>query len=295
MSQKVLITGTSSGFGELIVHGLLAKGHTVVASMRGVDGKNADAAAKLREAGAHVVELDVTDEASVNAGVAAAIEAAGGLDVVVNNAGVGVIGLQEDFTAEDWHRVFDVNVFGVQRVNRAALPHLRAQGHGLLIHVSSLLGRMVLPFFGPYNATKWALEAMAENYRVELNGFGIESTVVEPGGYGTDFMANLFKPSDTSRTASYGPMADAPQQMVDGFEGNYDGDDAPQPEWIAESVIGLIEMERGTRPFRTVRDGLGMGPAIEALNEASEQTMQGIYSAFGMEGMLQLNTGGGEG
>lgn len=290
MARKILITGSSTGFGKLIAEGLLAEGHTVVASMRGVEGKNAEAAAALKAAGAHVVELDVTDDASVEAGVAAAIEVAGGLDVVVNNAGVGVIGLQEDFTPDDWKRVFEVNVFGVQRVNRAALPHLRAQGSGLLIHVSSLLGRFVLPFFGPYNATKWALEAMAENYRVELSGFGIDSVIVEPGGYGTDFMANCLRPSDDSRQASYGEMAGAPGAMAASFEQNYARDDAPDPQWIADSVIDLVQAKDGERPFRTVRDGMGMAAPIEKINAASEEAMTGIYTAFQMDGMLALNT-----
>jgi NAD(P)-dependent dehydrogenase (short-subunit alcohol dehydrogenase family) len=290
VSQKILITGTSSGFGKLIAESLLAKGHTVVATMRGVDGKNAAAAAELKAAGAHIVELDVTDDASVDAGVAAAIKAAGGLDVVVNNAGAGVVGLQEDFTPEDWKKIFNINVFGVQRVNRAALPYLREQGSGLLIHVSSLLGRFVLPFFGPYNASKWALEAMAENYRVELSGFGVDSVIVEPGGYGTDFMANCVRPSDSSRQASYGEMAGAPDAMLASFEQNYDRDDAPDPQWIADSVTGLIEAPAGERPFRTVRDGLGMAEPIEKINAASDEAMKGIYSAFQMDSMLQLNT-----
>lgn len=290
MPEKILITGTSTGFGKLMTESLLEKGHTVVASMRGVDGKNAAAATELKAAGAHVVELDVTSEDSVNAGVAAAIDVAGGLDVVINNAGVGVIGLQEEFTADDWQKVFDVNLFGVQRVNRAALPHLRAQGSGLLIHVSSLLGRFVLPFFGPYNATKWALEAMAENYRVELSGFGVDSVIVEPGGYGTDFMANCMRPSGSSRQDSYGEMAGAPDAMLASFEQNYAREDAPDPQWIADSVLGLIDTPAGERPFRTVRDGLGMAEPIERINDATEEAMKGIYAAFQMDGMLRLNT-----
>jgi NAD(P)-dependent dehydrogenase (short-subunit alcohol dehydrogenase family) len=258
--------------------------------MRGVVGKNAAAATELRDAGAHVVELEVTDDAIVEKGVAAAMEAAGGLDVVVNNAGVGVVGLQEDFTPEGWKRVLEVNVFGVQRVNRAALPHLRAQGSGLLIHVSALLGSFVLPFFGPYNATKWALEAMAENYRVELSGFGVDSVIVEPGGCGTDFMANCIRPPDSSRQASYGEMAGAPDAMLAGFEQNYAKDDAPDPQWIADWVLDLIDTPDGERPFRTVRDGMGMGAPIEAINQVSEQAMNGIYTAFQMDSMLKLNT-----
>ncbi len=288
MSKKILITGASSGFGELMVKTLLAKGHTVIASMRGVEGKNKDAAAKMKEAGAHVVEIDVTDEASVNKGVEAAIAAAGGLDAVVNNAGTGVLGLQESFTVDDWQKVFDVNVFGVQRVNRAALPTMRKQGSGLLIHISSLLGRIVLPFFGPYNATKFALEALADNYRVELSGFGIDSVVVEPGGFGTSFMNALIKPSDSARTAEYGEMAGAPEAMLTNFEGNLSGENAPDPQWIADIVADLVDKPAGERPFRTVRDGLGMEEPIKAINATTDQSVEGIYTAFGMEGMLKV-------
>lgn len=105
--------------------------------MRGVAGRHREAAAALASAGAHVVEIDVTDDQSVESGVAEALARAGGLDVVVNNAGVGVIGWQEAFTVEDWRTVFDINVFGVPRVNRAVLPHMRERGRGLLVHVSS--------------------------------------------------------------------------------------------------------------------------------------------------------------
>ena len=119
-------------------------------------------------AGARVVELDVTDDGSVDAAMADAVELAGSIDVVINNAGVGSIGLLETFTPADWQASFDINVFGVQRVNRAALPLLRAQGSGLLVIVSSVAGRMAVPFFGPYNAAKFAVEGLAETYRAEL-------------------------------------------------------------------------------------------------------------------------------
>ena len=115
---NILVTGSSKGFGRLIVETLLKDGHRVVAAMRDVEGKNRDVARELKAAGAVPVEMDVTDEAGVNRAVASA----GALDVVVNNAGIGTLGLQENFTPEDWKKIFDVNVFGVQRVNRAALP-----------------------------------------------------------------------------------------------------------------------------------------------------------------------------
>ena len=161
MTNKILITGASSGFGKLTTLALLEKSHSVVASMRGPNNKNKLVADELTAAGAKIVEIDVTDETSVNTGVAKAGELTGDLDVVINNAGVGVMGIQETFTIEDWKKVFDVNLFGVQRVNRAILPHFREHGSGLIVHISSVLGRTVVPFFGPYNASKWALEALA--------------------------------------------------------------------------------------------------------------------------------------
>lgn len=288
MAERVLVTGASAGFGRLIVETLRKQGHVVVASMRGVAGRNREAAAALASAGAHVVEIDVTDDHSVESGVAEALARAGGLDVVVNNAGVGVIGWQEAFTVEDWRTVFDINVFGVQRVNRAVLPHMRERGRGLLVHISSILGRMVIPFYGPYNASKFALEALADNYRVELSGFGIESVIVEPGGYGTDFGRNLVAGSDGSRTASYGPAAQAPQQAFAAFEKVLSGPNAPNPQWVADAVADLLAKPRGERPFRTVVDRLGMGDALAPYYEAAATLQAGVYAAFGMSDTLRL-------
>lgn len=285
---NVLVTGASKGFGFLTVKALLKDGHKVAAGMRGVDAKNRSAADELKNAGALPVELDVTDEAGVRKAVDRALNWAGGLDAVVNNAGVGVLGLQETFTVEDWKKVFEVNVFGVQRVNRAVLPHFRQRQAGLLVHVSSLLGRMVIPFYGPYNASKWALEALAETYRVELARLGIESVLVEPGGYGTTFMDALVTPSDGSRDASYGPLAQAPRQALDAFAKHVTGPGAPDPNWVAEAVADLIKLPRGKRPFRTTVDRLGMGAAVDPYNQAAEELTRKVYAAFGMSDALTL-------
>ncbi len=290
MSQKILITGSSSGFGKLTVLALLNEGHTVAAAMRGVDGKNKEAATELTEAGAHVVEIDVLSEDSVNTGVASAIEKLGGLDVVVNNAGVGVIGMQEHFTTDDFQKVFDVNVFGVQRVNRAVLPHLRSQGSGLIIYISSLLGRMTLPFYGPYNAAKWALEALAENYRVELSGFGIENAIVEPGGFETNFFGNLIQPSDGSRVEAYGDFMNAPQQMGEAFGQTLANTPEQSPQLVVEAIQQVINAPVGKKPFRTVVDKLGMGEPLKGYNDSLEGVMKGTYTAFGIDGMLAVQS-----
>jgi len=290
MPQNVLVTGASGGFGALITKALLRDGHAVVGSMRGAQDRNRAIADELTAAGAKIVEIDVTNDASVQSGVDAAHEAVGGLTAVVNNAGAGTLGLQETFTPDDWQRVFDINVFGVQRVNRAVLPQMRAAGSGLLIHVSSLLGRFVLPFLGPYNASKHALEALADNYRVELAGVGIDSVVVEPGGYGTAFHEGIMQPSDQQRIESYGEYANAPAALMEGFGENLVGEGAPDPQNVAEAVAGLVKTPAGQRPFRTVVDELGMAAPIEAINEVSAASTAGIYEAFEMADMLTLRT-----
>ncbi len=286
--SKVIITGANGGFGALTVKTLLNEGHEVVATMRNPESKNKAAADELSALGAKIINLDVTDEDSVNEGIQKAIELLGGLDVVVNNAGIGVLGIQEQFTIDDFKKLFDVNVFGVQRVNRAALPFLRKQGSGLLIHVSSILGRMTFPFYGPYNASKWALEAMAENYRIELSGFGVDSCLVEPGGYPTGFFDSLLKPSDRSQDAGYGDMIHAPQQAFESFEGALASNPAQDPQNVADAIAELINTPAGSRPARTVVDKMGMGDHIAPYNNQLAQIHEGLFNAFGMGDMLKL-------
>ncbi|MEM1164434.1 MAG: SDR family oxidoreductase, partial [Pseudomonadota bacterium] len=249
--MNILITGASSGFGKLIVGELLKAGHAVAGTVRDAEGRNAEAADLLRDLGAEIVDLDVTGDASVEAGVAAASQKLGGIEVLINNAGVGVHGLQENFSAADLLRVFDVNVFGPQRMVRAVLPQMRARGEGLILNVSSLLGRVTLPFYGPYNATKWALEAMSENYRAELSQFGVDVAIVEPGGFPTEFHGNLLLPASTDRNEGYGPFADAPaaarQNMNDFLAANPQQD----PALVAEAIVAIVGATPGTRPFRT--------------------------------------------
>lgn len=288
MGQRILITGASGGFGFLTCQSLIERGHQVAGTMRTTTGRNAEVAGKLQEMGVHLVELDVTNEESVNAGATKALEVLGGLDVVIHNAGIGVFGMQEHFTAEDMQKVFDVNVFGVQRLTRALLPTFREQGNGTLMFVSSLLGRMTLPFYGVYNASKWALEALAENYRTELSGFGVESLLIEPGGYPTAFMENLVMPSDNSRVEAYGDFMKAPQAMGEAFGAALAQNTEQRPEKVAEAIADVLDVEYGERPFRTVVDAMGMGDPIKPYNEQLEQLTHGIYKAFGTDGMLKV-------
>ena len=288
MSKKIIITGASGGFGQLTVQGLLKAGHTVVGTMRGVEGRNKAAAATLTQAGAKVVEMDVTDDQSVEAGVTKAIELLGGLDVVINNAGVGSIGMLEHHTPEDFRKLFEVNVFGVQRVNRAALPHLRQQGSGTILFVSSLLGRVTLPFYGVYNATKWALEALAENYRIELSTFGIEVCLIEPGGYATAFGENLIPASDQSRNESYGEFMKMPEQMFGGFVEALNNNPNQKPEFVADAMVAVVNKPVGEKPFRTVIDTMGMGELVKQANDVQDNITSTMYGNFGIDGLLKV-------
>lgn len=287
MIKNILITGASSGFGKLMALTLVGKGHTVFASMRGVAGKNKRAADELKSAGARIVDMDVTLDSSVDQARRTVLEQVEGLDAVVNNAGVGALGLQETFTPEDWRHISEVNVFGVQRVVRAFLPPMRSRGSGVLIFVTSLLGRFTLPFYGPYNASKWALEALAENYRSELSGLGIETCIVEPGGFPTTFHANLVKAGDPSRNSDYGDFANVPAESLAHFQKALEDKPEQDPQNVADAVMNLIEARTGQRKFRTIGDKMGMGDPLEGYNDQLEQITRGIYAAFGMAHLLK--------
>ena len=288
MSKKILITGASGGFGMLTVKKLLENGHQVVAAMRDVNGRNNLNSDKLRQLGAIIVELDVTNDNSVVNGVNEAISKLGGLDVLFNNAGIGSVGMLEHFTTADFQKLYEVNVFGVQRMNRAVAPFFRKQQKGLIVYTSSLLGRITLPFYGLYQSSKWALEALAENYRSELSGFGIENCIVEPGGFPTAFAENLLKPSDLSQDVSYGDFMQAPQKMGENFHNVLMNNPQQNPQCVADTFANLVDLPYGEKPFRTTVDYLGMGDNVEKYNNLLGQVTQGLYTNFGIVEMLSV-------
>jgi NAD(P)-dependent dehydrogenase (short-subunit alcohol dehydrogenase family) len=288
MSKKILITGASGGFGVLTVEKLLANGHKVAAGMRDIGGRNKAIADKLTALGAVIVELDVTQDDSVTNGVQSAIEHLGGLDVLMNNAGIGSAGMIEFFTTDDFKKLYEVNVFGVQRMNRAVVPYFRQQKSGLIVYTSSLLGRITLPFYGLYQTSKWALEALAENYRVELSTFGIENCIVEPGGFPTAFAENLMFPSDASQDESYGAFINAPQKMGENFGNVLANNPQQDPQRVADAFAELIDMPIGEKPFRTTVDFIGMGDHVQKYNEHLGQVTTGLYTNFGIANMLSV-------
>lgn len=186
----ILVTGASTGIGHLTARALAAQGHVVYASMRDIAGRNAARVRELRDwgfAGGHdirAVELDVLSQASANEAIAAIVGEQGRLDVVVHNAGHLVVGPTEAFTPEEMVKVFDTNVLGTQRVNKAALPVMRARQSGLVLWVGSTTVRGGFPpFMGPYAAAKAAMDSLAVTMSYELARFGIETSIVVPGAF----------------------------------------------------------------------------------------------------------------
>jgi len=276
MPIAVLITGTSTGFGHDAALHLARRGHHVFATMRDIAKRNAAAADSLNQAARReelklsVLELDVTDDASVRADVDAALQEARRLDVVVNNAGYAGLGITEAYTAEQFQEMFDVNVFGVQRVNRAVLPAMRRQGQGLLIHVSSGAGRVAVPAMAAYCASKYALEALADTYRYELAPFGIDSVIVEPGIYKTPIFDRFAVPADRERVAQY-EGHDFAQRVLGVFQAVIGAPDNPGTADVVKALAAIIEMPAGARPFRTV-----VSPAIQPLLEPYNAAAEGL-------------------
>jgi NAD(P)-dependent dehydrogenase (short-subunit alcohol dehydrogenase family) len=184
--SNVLLTGCSSGFGELAALTFADHGHTVVATMR-TPGKSSAINARTD---IHQIALDVTSAGSVNAAVASAIATIGHLDIVVNNAGIETTGAVHLFSDEEVAEQFDTNVTGVVRVARAVVPHMVERGGGAIVNVGSVAGRVGTPYAGMYAATKHAVEALTEAMHFELAQHGIRVSVVEPGQFATQLGAN---------------------------------------------------------------------------------------------------------
>ncbi len=280
--MNVLITGSSTGFGSLTALALAQRGHRVFATMREPDGKNSERAAALRATkGIEVLDLDVTSDASVDAAVAAALRSAGHLDAVINNAGRAVVGLSETITAAQLLALYDTNVIGMQRVNRAVLPGMRERKSGLLVHVSSSLGRWLMPVVGLYASTKWAVEALAETYRYDLKPTGVEVSIVQPGAYPTELGSGDSLGADQARAQGYGPLAGALASFGERARAMKTSPDAADPREVADAIVKLVETPQGERPARVVVDA-SKSPFAGQLNEAHAQVQRQLLTAIGM-------------
>jgi NAD(P)-dependent dehydrogenase (short-subunit alcohol dehydrogenase family) len=270
MNKVIVITGASSGFGALTARALADAGHTVYAGMRAIATRNAKAA---QEAAAYAaqhrvdlrpIELDVGSQDSVDRAVAQIIETHQRLDVVVHNAGHMVLGPSEAFTPEQVAALFDVNTLGTQRLNRAALPQLRRQGHGLVVWVSSSSVKGgTPPYLGPYFAAKAAMDSLAVSYAGELARFGVETTIVVPGAFtsGTNHFQNAGHPADTEVAKAYDAHYAGLPQQVGAALAKLEPADADVAE-VARAIVAAVDAPYGQRPYRVHIDPSDDGSAI---------------------------------
>jgi NAD(P)-dependent dehydrogenase (short-subunit alcohol dehydrogenase family) len=233
------------------------------------------------------VELDVQSDASADASIAHIIADAGRLDVIVHNAGHMVFGPAEAFTPEQLSQQYDVNVLGTQRVNRAALPHLRRQRKGLMVWVGSSSTRGgTPPFLAPYFAAKAAMDALAVSYSTELALWGIETTIMVPGAFtkGTNHFAHSGKPSDQARAAEYetGPYAGIAAKALTGLAGLEPAD--ADPSEVARQIVRVVDLPFGKRPFRVHVDPSQDG--AEIVNGVADRMRREMYRNIGLEDLL---------
>jgi NAD(P)-dependent dehydrogenase (short-subunit alcohol dehydrogenase family) len=235
------ITGASRGLGALIARAALADGNAVVAAGRNV----AAIIERLGESHALLpVALDVTDEAQAKAAVAAALEKFGRIDVLVNNAGFGLLAAVEESSDADTRRMYDTNVFGLLNVTRAVLPVMRAQRSGHVINMSSIGGYRAGAGFGVYSSTKFAVEGITESLHAELKPLGIHATVVEPGYFRTDFLDASSLIVGKEIIADYDATSGNVRRVAAGLNHNQPGD----PEKLATALVTLADAQ--TPPLR---------------------------------------------
>ncbi len=289
----VLITGASTGIGNLAARALARAGHTVYASMRDPRGRNAGRASALLELGQgehldlRVVELDVLSQDSANTAVATVTGEAGRLDVVVQNAGHLYAGYTEAFTPEEVARLLDVNVLGAQRVNRAALPRMREQGRGTLVWVGSTTTVTIPPFLGPYVVSKAAMDSLAVATAYEVAPFGIETTIVMPGAFtkGTEHFPNASGASDEAVTSAYARLDPLLARNEEATSGLFRPDEDADPAAVADEIARILALPHGHKPFRSVVDYTHSG--VEIVTQAADTARQEFIRRMGLGNLLR--------
>ena len=295
-AKTIVVTGASSGFGALTVRALARAGHTVYAGIRDTRCRNAAAVTALDELTSkenlalRAVEMDLSTQSSVNAAIERITDEQDHLDVIVHNAGHLVLGPSEAFTPEQLTSVYDTNVVGAQRVNRATLPHLRARGSGLLVWVGSSSTRGGCPpFLGPYFAAKAAMDALAVSYAGEIIRFGIETSIVVPGAYpsGTNHFTHAGHPADTAIADAYEVkygelMADVNQRLADLMP---PGADLAE---VAREIVRIVDMASGTRPFRVHIDPSRDGS--EVVSVVADRIRAEFYHRVGLSDLLSVGS-----
>lgn len=285
--KNVIITGTSSGFGLKAAKDFADKGHKVFATMRKPDGKNAKKKAELEGHSAQhikVVDMDVTNDASVKEAIDGIIAQAGAIDILINNAGIMYLGITEAFSIAQAHEQMETNYYGAIRTMQAVLPSMRKARSGLIINTTSLVGRISPPFFGTYTATKHALEGYSQALRYEISPFGVDIVLVEPGPFGTGLLASGQAPDHSEVLESYGELAGVPTAMGKNFAQMLQSKGAPDPQWVVDAYLALAEMPFGQRPTRTV---VGISWGVDEINNLTQPIQDSILKEMQLESVLK--------
>lgn len=278
--KKILITGCSSGFGFQAAKYLAEKGHHVYATMRNTNSSNKEAAENLKKYATEknlkieVIDLDVTSDESVKA----AMTKIPTVDVLINNAGRGFGGPIEAFSAAECLAQLDLNIVGNIRMAKAVLPGMRAQKSGLIIQLSSIAGRLAVPGFGIYHASKWGVEGLSEAMRYELAPLGIDVAIVEPGPFATNFFPSLIIAKDEDIAKAYEHVAAFSTDFGSKTQAAFEDENAPtDPMIVVQLFEELINAPAGTRPIRNVA-GLDFG--TRSINDVIEPLRKGVLDAF---------------
>jgi NAD(P)-dependent dehydrogenase (short-subunit alcohol dehydrogenase family) len=283
--KNVIITGSSNGFGFKAAKDFADKGYQVFATMRNPAGKNAAAKSELEGYSAHikVVDMDVTNDASVKEAIASILATAANIDILINNAGIMYLGITEAFSVAQAHQQMETNYYGAIRVMQGVLPSMRHAGSGLIINTSSLVGRMSPPFFGTYTATKHALEGYSQALRYEVSPFGVDIVVVEPGPFGTGLLASGQAPAHSEVLETYGALADVPTTMGENFAQILQSDGAPDPQWVVDAYLKLAELPFGKRPTRTV---VGITWGVDEINALTQPIQDSVLKEMQLDSVL---------
>jgi NAD(P)-dependent dehydrogenase (short-subunit alcohol dehydrogenase family) len=270
MSKTIFITGTSTGFGKLTTITLANAGHTVIAAMRGTTGKNEAVAKELAALpNVEVVEIDVTDDASVTNAIAKVLAKHGKIDVLINNAGVSGFGLLEAYSLDKIRQMFEVNFFGVVRTYQAVLPSMRKANSGLIINITSGASAHTSPFMVPYLASKFGVESITEGLQDELKQFNIENVSIQPGVYPTEMNTGVKAGVNADKpeiAKEYDPVATEQFNAVGAALFGKMAEFKMNPQTIADGILALVKMKDGTRPLRLPLDAIAEGTDIEFIN-----------------------------
>lgn len=283
-ARTIVITGASSGFGAAAVRAFADRGDRVWGTMRDADGRNAAKKAELEaySPSIAIAEMDVTSDASVAEGFAS-ILAEGSVDILINNAGIMYIGMTEAYSVAQAAEQMDTNYFGAIRAMQAVLPSMRGAGNGLIINTSSIAGRVSVPFFGTYCATKHALEAYSQSLRYEVAPFGVDIALVEPGPFPSNLLAAGKPPAHTQVLETYGDLKDVPTAMVSGFADMLASDQAPDPQLVVDTYLALADAAPGKRPTRTV---VGITWGVDEVNAFTQPRQDALLKEMQLDGVL---------